>query len=137
MIYNQYCTISICNKYNSYIFYFVKMIEGQSSGILQNSFPALNNNLELVNNDIGETDSSITDNLDMANYQGSWQNNNFPNNGGFMPNDGRQYGQGPQSNGYMPSSEQQINQKIVNGFGPFFFNALDPNIAKTNVPVKL
>ena len=35
-----------------------------------------------------------------------------------------------------PFAEQQINQGIVQGFGQFFFNALDPNIAKTNVPVK-
>jgi hypothetical protein len=36
----------------------------------------------------------------------------------------------------MPTSEQQINQGVVAGFGQFFFNALDPNIAKTNVPTK-
>jgi len=35
-----------------------------------------------------------------------------------------------------PYAEQQINQGIANGFGQFFFNALDPNIAKTNVPIK-
>ncbi len=36
-----------------------------------------------------------------------------------------------------PAVEQQINQNIVQGFGQFFFNALDPNIAKTNIPLKL
>lgn len=36
-----------------------------------------------------------------------------------------------------PAAEQTINQGIVQGFGQFFFNALDPNIAKTNVPTKL
>ena len=36
-----------------------------------------------------------------------------------------------------PAAEQSINQGIVQGFGQFFFNALDPNIAKTNLPTKL
>jgi hypothetical protein len=36
-----------------------------------------------------------------------------------------------------PAAEQSINQGIAQGFGQFFFNALDPNIAKTNIPAKL
>lgn len=35
-----------------------------------------------------------------------------------------------------PVSEQQINQAIAQGFGQFFFNAHDPVVAKTNVPIK-
>lgn len=35
-----------------------------------------------------------------------------------------------------PVSEQQINQAIAQGFGQFFFNAHDPAVAKTNVPIK-
>ena len=30
----------------------------------------------------------------------------------------------------------QINQGIGAGFGEFFFNAADPAVAKTNVPIK-
>lgn len=30
----------------------------------------------------------------------------------------------------------QINQGIAQGFGPFFFNAHIPEIAKTNIPIK-
>ena len=36
-----------------------------------------------------------------------------------------------------PAVEYQINQNIAQGFGQFFFNALDPNISKLNAPVKL
>ena len=41
----------------------------------------------------------------------------------------------PQFNA-LASNQQQINQGIVAGFGQFFFNAHDPDIAKTNVPTK-
>ena len=36
-----------------------------------------------------------------------------------------------------PMAQQQINMTVHNSFGQFFFNAHDPNIAKTNVPVKV
>ena len=54
----------------------------------------------MVNNNMKEVYPIDTDNLDMINLQGGGEyNNNFPNNGNLMPNNGGQYGQGPQFNG--------------------------------------
>jgi hypothetical protein len=43
------------------------------------------------------------------------------------------YPPAPPVNAY---ANQQITQGIANAFGPFFFNMHDPNIAKTNIPMK-
>jgi hypothetical protein len=35
-----------------------------------------------------------------------------------------------------PNQTQAINQGLSAGFGNFFFNMNDPNVAKTNIPIK-
>jgi hypothetical protein len=59
---------------------------------------------------------------------------NTPDDTAFNQSDNMIAGQMVQMD---PAAEQSINQGIVQGFGQFFFNGLDPNIAKTNVPTKL
>jgi hypothetical protein len=59
---------------------------------------------------------------------------NTPDNTAFNQSDNMIGGQMVQID---PAAELSINQSITQGFGQFFFNALDPNIAKTNVPTKL
>ncbi len=37
---------------------------------------------------------------------------------------------------YQPDPYMNINQAVSQGYGQFFFNMSDPNIAKNNAPVK-
>lgn len=56
--------------------------------------------------------------------------------GDLNPNIGRGNNYEGSYNAGTNYGQQQINQGVSSGFGQFFFNAGDPNIAKTNVPIK-
>ncbi len=60
------------------------------------------------------------------------QNQMYPPNQVYPP--GQVYPP-PQNQGYSPE-QQQIDMTLAGGFGDMFFNMNDPNIAKTNEPIK-
>jgi hypothetical protein len=82
----------------------------------QNSMNMMNNNnIMMNNNNMGQMDPNYPSQQNFA--QNNIQINAFSGV--------------PQADPYAP-----VNQAVASGFGQFFFNMSDPNIAKTNVPIK-